>query len=426
MAEKRKNKKNHPGMKTFCGLVLLALSLSGCSENKEVDFVKKYKVDLNAVCDVSDVLQKAINDLPENGTLLLKDGTYPISRALELKSNMTLKLSENAVLLNEVRGSSALMGFNHPLKHDKAEGNSNIVIEGGTWDMNGALGDHGVPENLPEADTAGALGLAYAENITLRDIRFIDSYNGHVLQLAAVDQVLIENCRFEGQAFKGEGNKTRELIQIEPGSIKGYPYTKVQDVRPTTNVVIRNCYFGGSEKSPQYMVGLGNHGQQNGVKCSDILIENCTFENAAWAGIRFWAFDRVSIKNNTFRMTADSGQKERYAILADSHPYGAVIEEGGAASTSELVIEKNTIVIEAPDVKAVGVLGNGGSPKKPKDISIMNNTIQSNGAEQAIELLRTENCVIEGNQVEGFETQVYAEDCDGEVKTDLEIIYNEK
>ena len=69
--------------------------------------------------------------------------------------------------------------------------------------MNGALGDHGVPENLPEADTAGALGLAYAENITLRDIRFIDSYNGHVLQLAAVDQVLIENCRFEGQAFKG-------------------------------------------------------------------------------------------------------------------------------------------------------------------------------------------------------------------------------
>ena len=100
------------------------------------------------------------------------------------------------------------------------------------------------------------MGLAYAENITLRDIRFIDSYNGHVLQLAAVDQVLIENCRFEGQAFKGEGNKTRELIQIEPGSIKGYPYTKVQDVRPTTNVVIRNCYFGGSEKSPQYMVCL--------------------------------------------------------------------------------------------------------------------------------------------------------------------------
>lgn len=364
MAEKRKNKKNHPGMKTFCGLVLLALSLSGCSENKEVDFVKKYKVDLNAVSDVSDVLQKAINDLPENGTLLLKDGTYPISRALELKSNMTLKLSENAVLLNEVRGSSALMGFNHPLKHDKAEENSNIVIEGGTWDMNGALGDHGVPENLPEADTAGALGLAYAENITLRDIRFIDSYNGHVLQLAAVDQVLIENCRFEGQAFKGEGNKTRELIQIEPGSIKGYPYTKVQDVRPTTNVVIRNCYFGGSEKSPQYMVGLGNHGQQNGVKCSDILIENCTFENAAWAGIRFWAFDRVSIKNNTFRMTADSRQKERYAILADSHPYGAELVLTEGAKGMKGAIEKaQELAQEIPNSFMPGQFVNPSNPK---------------------------------------------------------------
>ena len=41
-------------------------------------------------------------------------------------------------------------------------------------------------------------------------------------------------------------------------------------------------------------------------------------------------------------------------------------------------------------------------------------------------MLRTEDCVIEGNQVKGFETQVYAVDCDGEVRTDLEIIYNEK
>lgn len=397
--------------------------MAGCSNQKKVDFVKKYKVDLENTADVSGLLQQAIDELPEDGILFLRDGIYPISAPLAFKDNMTFQLSDNAVMLNQIPKKSALMAFNHQLKCEKAEGASNIVIEGGTWDLNGAVDESGVPENLPNAETAGAFGLAYASNITLRNIIFKDSYNGHVIQLCALDQVLVENCRFEGQGFLGEGNKTRELIQIEPGSIKGYPYTLEQDVKPTTDVTIRGCYFGGSEKTPQYMVAIGTHGQQNGVKCSDIVIENCTFDNAAWAAIRFWAYDRVTIQNNQFHMTDDSRQKERYAILADSHPYGAVIATGGAENTTELVIENNSFVIEAADVTGIGVLGNGGSPKKPKDISIKNNTFTGKESELAIELYRVENCTVEGNVIEGFQTLLSAEASEGEVEADVEILY---
>lgn len=229
----------------------------GCSDSKEVDFVKKYKVDLTNATDVSAQLQEAIDALPEDGTLYLQDGIYPIVTNLVFKSDMTLKLSDNAILQNQNPEQNPTMAFNHPLKHNKAEGASNITIEGGVWDMNGQVDADGNPINLPNLESINGMGFGYASNVTIRNVIFRDCYNGHVFQFAAMDQVLVENCRFEGQAFKGSGNTTRELVQIEPGSLKGYPYTLVQDKKPTTNVTIRSCYFGGSEASPQYMAAIG-------------------------------------------------------------------------------------------------------------------------------------------------------------------------
>lgn len=42
-----------------------------------------------------------------------------------------------------------MMAYNHPYKHNKAEGNSNIIIEGGIWDMNGQLDESGTPKIFP-------------------------------------------------------------------------------------------------------------------------------------------------------------------------------------------------------------------------------------------------------------------------------------
>jgi uncharacterized membrane protein len=44
-------------------LLLNCILFSACSQSKEVDFVKKYKIDLNTVSDVTEVLQKAIDEL---------------------------------------------------------------------------------------------------------------------------------------------------------------------------------------------------------------------------------------------------------------------------------------------------------------------------------------------------------------------------
>lgn len=397
----------------------------GCSDSKEVDFVKKYKVDLTNATDVSAQLQEAIDALPEDGTLYLQDGIYPIATNLVFKSNMTLKLSDNAILQNQNPEQNPTMAFNHPLKHNKAEGASNITIEGGVWDMNGQVDANGNPINLPDLESINGMGFGYASNVTIRNVIFRDCYNGHVFQFAAMDQVLVENCRFEGQAFKGRGNTTRELVQIEPGSLKGYPYTLVQDKKPTTNVTIRSCYFGGSEASPQYMAAIGTHSQQAGVKCSDILIEDCTFDNAAFAAIRFMAYDRMTIRNSTFivKDTAVAENLDRYGILADT--YGSMIDPKGADGTTELTIEGNTFTIESAGAIGITVTGNNGSPKKPSNILIKNNTITGTDGAVGIELYRVEDCTLEGNTISGFQTPVSAGKSDNEVQSDIDVVYTE-
>ena len=401
-------------------LLLNCILFSACSQSKEVDFVKKYKIDLNTISDVTEVLQKAIDELPDDGVLFLQDGTYPLAGRIVFKENITFKLSDNAILLNCSQDKNPMMAYNHPYKHNKAEGNSNIIIEGGIWDMNGQLDESGTPKNLPNAESINALGIGYGSNITIRNITFRDCYNGHVIQVAGSDNVLIENCRFEGQSFRGSGDKTRELLQIEPGTVKGYPYTLVQNKAPSTNVTIRNCYFGGSENTPHYMAAIGTHSQQAGGKCSDIVIEDCTFDNAAYTAIHFMAYDRITIRNNIFTITSDSEQIDRYGILADT--YGSFIDPTGAESTTDFTIEGNTFDVSDPKATVLEITTNNKSPKHIKNVTIKDNTLKGVNGGKAIDLYLLDNCTISGNTIEGFERPIVANSCDEQFISDTDIV----
>lgn len=273
---------------------------------------------------------------------------------------------------------------------------------------------------MPNVIAAVAVGIGYGSNITIRNITFRDCYNGHVIQVAGSDNVLIENCRFEGQSFRGSGDKTRELLQIEPGTVKGYPYTLVQNKAPSTNVTIRNCYFGGSENTPHYMAAIGTHSQQAGVKCSDIVIEDCTFDNAAYTAIHFMAYDRITIRNNIFTITSDSEQIDRYGILADT--YGSFIDPTGAESTTDFTIEGNTFDVSDPKATVLEITTNNKSPKHIKNVTIKDNTLKGVNGGKAIDLYLLDNCTISGNTIEGFERPIVANSCDEQLISDTDIV----
>lgn len=100
-------------------LLLNCILFSACSQSKEVDFVKKYKIDLNTISDVTEVLQKAIDELPDDGVLFLQDGTYPLAGRIVFKENITFKLSDNAILLNCSQDKNPMMAYNHPYQAKK-------------------------------------------------------------------------------------------------------------------------------------------------------------------------------------------------------------------------------------------------------------------------------------------------------------------
>ena len=81
--------------------------------------------------------------------------------------------------------------------------------------------------------------------------------------------------------------------------------------------------------------------------------------------------------------------------------------------------------MNASGAVGVTVTGNNGSPKKPSDIVIKDNSLASKGGAIGIELYRVENCVLENNTISGFDAAVSAGKSEGEIQADIDVTYTE-
>ena len=51
--------------------------------------------------------------------------------------------------------------------------------------MNGALNEEGTkPKNLPFINSSGGFAIGNSSNVTIRNVTFEDSYQGHAIQIA--------------------------------------------------------------------------------------------------------------------------------------------------------------------------------------------------------------------------------------------------
>lgn len=151
-----------------------------------------------------------------------------------------------------------------------------------------------------------------------------------------------------------------------------------------------------------------------------IVIEDCTFDNAAYTAIHFMAYDRITIRNNIFTITSDSEQIDRYGILADT--YGSFIDPTGAESTTDFTIEGNTFDVSDPKATVLEITTNNKSPKHIKNVTIKDNTLKGVNGGKAIDLYLLDNCTISGNTIEGFERPIVANSCDEQLISDTDIV----
>ena len=384
--------------------------------------VKDFGAVGDGVTDDHEAMQAAIDAASQGlggGKLYFPEGTYLVKKMVQLKSNIDIRLHDDATIVNGInfQGRPSIVFMTGPFINggDKIfwEPTENISFTGGTIDMNGALNEEGTkPKNLPFINSSGGFAIGNSSNVTIRNVTFKDSYQGHAIQIAGSKNVLVDQSRFLGQALpktiKDNAMITKESIQIEPMTRKGFPYALNETGVKSENVTIQNSYFGKSDKSGELVTAIGTHYQAVTTQNpSNIKILNNHFDNLVYSGIRFTGFTDIVIKDNVFdKKTKEESVRYREEGGALVNAFSYKNTEDVLDLNKKVVITNNRFNIKDPKTQAIRVARDSEEYLgKVKDIEVTNNIINNQAQDSevpSIELLRiSDGLTVSGNVING-------------------------
>ena len=385
--------------------------------------------DRQAIQDTIDAAAKGLG----GGKVYFPEGTYLVKEIVFLRSHTHLEVHEKATILNgiNIKNHPSIVFMTGLFTDDgdqvEWEPTEDISYSGGTIDMNGALNEERTKaKNLPLINSSGAFAIGNSKNVTISNVTFKDSYQGHAIQIAGSKNVLVDNSRFLGQALpktmKDGQIISKESIQIEPLTRKGFPYALNDNGQKSENVTIQNSYFGKSEKSGELVTAIGTHYQTATTENpSNIKILNNHFDNMMYAGIRFTGFTDILIKGNRFdkKTKEESGHyRENGAALVNAYSYKNVKDV--LDLNKHVTITENVFNIADAKTKAIRVAKDSADYLgKVSDITVTKNIIHNNSqnAEQPnIELLRvSDNLVVSDNIISGGKDGIVIEESAGTI-----------
>lgn len=407
--------------------------------------VKDYGAIGDGVNDDRQAIQDAIDAAAQGlggGNVYFPEGTYLVKEIVFFKSHTHLELNEKATILNgiNIKNHPSIVFMTGLFTDDGAQvewgPTEDISYSGGTIDMNGALNEEGTKaKNLPLINSSGAFAIGNSNKVTIKNVTFKDSYQGHAIQIAGSKNVLVDNSRFLGQALpktmKDGQIISKESIQIEPLTRKGFPYALNDDGKKSENVTIQNSYFGKSDKSGELVTAIGTHYQTLSTQNpSNIKILNNHFDNMMYAGVRFTGFTDVLIKGNRFdkKVKGESVHyRESGAALVNAYSYKNTKDL--LDLNKQVVIAENIFNIADPKTKAIRVAKDSAEYLgKVSDITVTKNVINNNSKETEqpnIELLRvSDNLVVSENSIFGGKEGIVIEDSKGKITVLNNQFYN--
>lgn len=331
------------------------------------------------------------------GWVIVPPGIYRLATLpLRIYKNTRLTLLPGAVFVRAVAGTMLLNG-DAAQEFGGYTGHSNILIEGGRWEM--------------QATTSGltasamCISLGHARDIIVRNVDVRDVPGYHAIEGNAVKNLLIEGCSFRGFVDPG-GRSTSEAIQFDLAAGSGYfggfgPY----DYTPVEDVVVRDCYFGasGTAGTTAWPRGVGSHSSIIGRWHKRIKVTGCTFEGLLREGVRTYAWEDTAVSGCTFIACATGVQSRTVdtARTADTVDTGGV-QTSASQAQSGLVITGNTFrdITGANEEGAIYVQGE--ATGKCRNTTISGNVIEgvSNG-KSGIRLEHAQRASVTGNAIEG-------------------------
>jgi len=337
-------------------------------KNKEVDVVEEYKVPKGVLSNAAALIQKAIDECAPLGVwVIVPKGDYYLEKSLVAKSGLKLLVHKDAKMLRYHNDCMVLNGVS-----GNTTGQSNIWIEGGSWDCRGNV----------VADDGSAFAMGYASNITLRNLKIYNVNFSHGMEICAIDTADIEFCEGYGFIDSGGTRTTAEFIQIERGTTAGFPYFGPGDSTISKNIRVKRCKVGASDVAPSFNVGLGSHDTQTAYGGDNIHIVDCDFSQAVEMGIDLKGYTNVVLERTKMK------GKQGLGIYFDGTTVANIVVRDcditGTAGSGIRIDATKKIVIES--TKIVGST-NAIYGTTVTDLDICNKTDLSGQSSDALTLL---------------------------------------
>lgn len=247
------------------------------------------------------------------GTLTIQKGTYNISNALLVPSNVKIVLKDGVVMNKLGNTHTKKLKASHVMFEcvrssrinkknivGKYNGEKNIQI----------VGEGTVVMNLSGCNKSEVIRIPHCSNVLIDNITFTNLRDGHFIEAVGSKNVTIQNC-----TFKNNLNGERCAINLDtPDKVTdGFngQYSKF-DKTPVLNVTIQNCGFYNLYR------GIDTHRFSPNKYHTNVKVLGCTFKDSDQSPIMMLNWKNAVVKGNTIDnvkgWNTDDIQKEKFAI----------------------------------------------------------------------------------------------------------------
>ena len=247
------------------------------------------------------------------------------------------------------------------------------------------------------------LCLCHGENITIKNMRIIDTSSDHAIQIGGCKNVKIENCEFIGKAQSVDSRNYVEQIQIDWISYSGQPYwaenSAIYDGTVNDNIVVERCNFEPQVYGDNIYLytAIGSHSSDGDLKHKNIIIRECKVKGFQYSAFVVSRMENVLVENNNVETLAQTDCMQ----VKDSKN---VIVRGNRLNGGKraIFIPRNEIVVVNDNI-CNGINGDDViTVRESETVTINNNSLNNCVAVEALIMVRgTNNIIITNNTDNG-------------------------
>lgn len=252
------------------------------------------------------------------GTLTLKKGTYYISNAVCIPSNVKIVFEDGVVIKKtkaiyqtELDNHKVIFIFVPPSKEKKKESVSGY---GGTHDVT-MTGIGNVVIDCNNKLPGRGMDMGHCRNIVIENLTFHNQYGSHYIELNSSQNVIVRNCNFwKFRDYKGDTYKEAINIDGTDYAVNGFNHVwSKHDKTVCQNIEITNCKFTDLGTAIGSHTYVANQGQQ--CYHTNIRITNNVFFGSTNCAIRALNWKNVLIANNSFRDIGIQNGAKNFSIF---------------------------------------------------------------------------------------------------------------